>query len=182
MSGRRWTRLAVTTSAVAVLAALALEGGNGVSQARPVISDGPGNAAPPAFQTMVACERSGNRVCNPEAEATSEAGNPLSQPPSPHPKYLTLDEVTARVRGTATTTPEIHARFMSYPDFERLSGEYSSTVHPARMVWVVTVHADEWTQATLQRGPQLVHYYTVVIDAETGMVSDSCIGCNLITS
>jgi hypothetical protein len=44
--------------------------------------------------------------------------------------------------------------------------------NPDRKVWVVTVHADAWTRGSPVRPPQLVHVYSVVIDAEARFATD----------
>jgi hypothetical protein len=48
----------------------------------------------------------------------------------------------------------------------------SAFVHPDRLAWVVTVHADVMTRGSIAWPPQRRHVYSVVINAELGSLPE----------
>ena len=79
----------------------------------------------------------------------------------------------------APASAPVAERLMSRSAYEHLdpAAGHNFLPDPRRLVWVVTVHADMATSGSPAMAPHIEHQYTVVIDAETGWVTDSCIGC-----
>ncbi|GAC1403485.1 MAG: hypothetical protein NVSMB52_17470 [Chloroflexota bacterium] len=144
------------------------------------------NPDSPKNPTVIACKLAQQHVCNPHAYATFVATNPLMSPPSNNTLAISGAVAIAIARKAPTglvgkvtpATAVAHARFMSRTEYEqryRLGG-INAAVDPHRPVWVVTVHAP----ATDSRGLRTFDVYTVVIDADTGQLTDSCAGCNTL--
>jgi hypothetical protein len=110
----------------------------------------------------------------------SEIGNPASYPPSQQPHYLSEEDAITIVldRGCGPLPaehPPIYARLMTRAATAELDsglGANNYAPHPARKVWVVSVHVDVRTRGSIASPSATVHGYSVVIDAETGMVTD----------
>ena len=56
----------------------------------------------------------------------------------------------------------------------------SAVIHPDRKVWVVTVHGDIMTPGSIVGPSTVVHVYSMIIDGETGMMSDWGYGCEAV--
>ena len=178
-------RIAAAVSACALvlclwaLTAQGAQGGRGRVAADQGIS--------PADQQVHACIAQGKVNCNPDpgVYATMVAANPPLQPPSANPTYITEQQAVSEARGQGTPpapdTVAAFARPMTRPEYERLDGDLTN-FNPQRMVWVVTVHADMLTDGSPLVKPQVKHVYTIALDAETGIETDACIGCDLIKS
>ena len=95
------------------------------------------------------------------------------RPPDPNAIRMTEAEALERARGRNTDAPAF-ALLVPYRDAAAANPSLaaSAQVHPDRLVWVVTVHADIMTRGGLATAPQLVHVYSLIIDAETGGVPD----------
>ena len=131
----------------------------------------PYHVPPPLSPTIQACVDAHRPVCNPTAYATFVASDPLARPPSAHPVYISRRQAIAEAHRYATDQStrvfKIRARLMLRREFESL--DKSWTLHnQERKVWVVTVYAN----VPDMRTSKLAHYYTVAIDAETGIISD----------
>lgn len=175
--GRR-TRAMVTAGAVLVVALAGLSA-SGVL--------GAGNTRPEALvaqmtnPTYVACEKSGTPICNPSAWQTMVASNPVAQPPSTHPRYVSRDQAIALARQipnnglsqAAPLTSEIRARMMTMRQYEKIENDgHDYVTNPHRMLWVVTVHAPLKVQAGFT--VKTYDVYTLVVDAETGSSFHVC--------
>lgn len=100
--------------------------------------------------------------------------NPLAAPPSTNPVYISRENAIS-LAGGDDEGARADARLMTRVDFEALLPEAGANYapHRDRKVWVVSVHGEAWTRGGLRARPQLVNAYTVVIDAETGFVTDT---------
>lgn len=132
----------------------------------------------PAMQN---CVRSKARFCYPDVEQTAVARNPADGPPSTKPHYISEDQAVAIARdvarmgssGPAPQSAKVIAQLMAGTE----APEHNGGANLERKVWVVTIHADMWTMGGPAAPAVLKHVYTVDIDAETGTVTDYCIGC-----
>src|SRR5579871_1998079 len=102
--------------------------------------------------------------------------NWYSRPPDPKATHQSEDEVLARARGGHADAPAF-ALLVPYREVAAANAALAAnaTVHPDRMVWVVTVRADIATKGSIVSPPQPKHVYSLIIDAETGGVPDLCI-------
>jgi hypothetical protein len=105
------------------------------------------------------------------------ADNPTLEPPSADPHYLSETEAIAMARGSHTDAPVI-ARLMTPAEAASLAPRLVAmgVKNPDRKVWIVTVHADAWTRGSAERPAQLVHVYSMVIDAEARFATDIGLG------
>jgi hypothetical protein len=131
---------------------------------------------------MVACERSGQQVCNPAARD----GFPLDHPMAPGARVLTLQQAVAEQGWTGDI---VRARLMTYGQAaEAFPALAASRVAPSREVWVLTRYfakpvtmpfaggyGPPGEPATIQ-----VSAVSVVIDATTGTETDWCQGCAVL--
>lgn len=125
---------------------------------------------------MERCIQSGQHICNPQAWETAVAGNVLLQPPSPNAHLVSEEQAiaVARAAGRSGATPPapatavVHAKLMTRRAYEKLYG-FKTADNQDRMVWVVTVHADRLFDRTRT---EMVHAYTVAVDAATGAGTD----------
>lgn len=90
-------------------------------------------------------------------------------------------DVLARARGNRVAAPAA-ARLVQYSGVTGIGAALGSNgvAHPDRRVWVVTVRGDIETPGSLREPPRTVHVYSIVIDGETGTVTDMCYGCAAI--
>jgi hypothetical protein len=101
--------------------------------------------------------------------------NPLGAPPSANPIYLTSEQaISTAVR--EENRAHAKARLMFRSEFEALCPEFGENwaPHRDRKVWVVSVRAEAWSRGG--RPPHKVDAFTVVIDAESGTVTDEGFG------
>lgn len=107
-------------------------------------------------------------VPDPAKRAELIASQPIYQPPSPSPVYITEEEAK-RVAGVPEGARSAQ-RFLAYRDVEQIDPALhgNALVPPDRMVWVVAVATDVMTRGTLREPPRRAHGYSVVIDGETG--------------
>jgi hypothetical protein len=129
-----------------------------------------------------------------------EIGNPAAYPPSKHPKYISEDDAIAIAFGGAADSlsaghPPSSAGLMTREQastLDRPLAGSNAAPHPGRMVWLVCIHDDVQTRGSIAWPPTTVHGYSVVIDAELGMVTDagwgtaplgkeSCVECQRAT-
>jgi hypothetical protein len=138
-------------------------------------------AAPLNDPAYVACERSGEPLCNSAAWKTLFAGNPVAQPPSAHPRLISRSWAVALAlkvpddgnSQSALPTSEVHARLMKLREYEKLEGQgHDYVINPHRLLWVVTVHAPLTIRVGF--GTRTYNIYTLVIDAQTGSSYHMC--------
>jgi hypothetical protein len=144
----------------------------------------PANYLPPDNPSHAACVKLSKKNCNPDPSvyATFVAANPNAHAPSSNPRYIGEAAAIAEARGSLTTAPA-YAKLMTYGELQaKEPGLAENAVpDPRRKVWVVTVQADAYTHPTGMTQAHLVHYFTDVIDGETGQMTDSCLGCDTVT-
>src|SRR5579884_1719497 len=138
------------------------------------------------------CLKQGQHICNPSAWQYLVSHSPVAGPPSANPHYISRDTaiVTALRFAATPQTPvapassPVQARMMSRTAYERLdpNGGENYVPDPRRLIWVVTVHASIATSGGPARPPEIKDVYTVAIDAETGWITDACIGCATLTT
>ena len=143
-----------------------------------------GSVAAPANEPSVeACVARRGLNCNPDPRvyATFVAMNPEAHPPNANAPLMSEAEALARARGDNASAPA-RARLLRYGDVAALDSSLGANgiVHPDRKMWVVTVHGDITTMGSPRWKPAVVHVYSVVIDAETGIRTDMCFGCEAL--
>jgi len=118
------------------------------------------------------------------ATLREELGNPVAYPPSEHPQYISEEEAIAIALCGARRTrpadgPPVYAHLMTRAEtgrFDPALGANNWGPHPARKVWLVSIHDEVQTRGSPATPPTTVHGYSVVIDAETGMITDAGYG------
>jgi hypothetical protein len=162
-------------AALVVTAAAVMGAGNGGVRGSKAVS--------PSDPQAAACMARGEVNCNPDpgVYATFVASNPIAHAPRANPHYITEADVLTRARG-GNTGALAKAALVSYHAVSNLQPGLGSNgvIHPERKVWVVTVHGDIETRGSLRSKPTVVHVYSLVIDAETGIVTDMCYGCEAV--
>ncbi len=147
------------------------------------MADKPSGYLPPNDPHFEACKQQGGLHCNPDPSvyATFVAGNPLAQPPSATPHYISEAQAIAAARGSHTNA-DARARLMTRAELEALAPALgvNNMPDPRRKIWVVTVDGDVWTRGDAAHKPHIVHVYTVVLDAETGQWTDSGLGLEVL--
>jgi hypothetical protein len=111
--------------------------------------------------------------------------NPVAYPPSRNPQYIGEEDAIAIALGRScgplpAERPPIYARLMTRDETGELDpslGANNFSPHPSRKVWLVSVHDEVQTRGSLVHPPATVHGYSVVIDAESGTVTDVGWGC-----
>jgi hypothetical protein len=147
-----------------------------VAAAQPAVT---AHAMPSA---MAACERT-SRVCDPAALRAY----PLTSPMVHRARLLTQQQVVARYgRGGDV----VRARLMTYgraaAAFPALAA--SAVIDRSREVWVLTTYYPKPVTVPFAGGygppgepaTEQISAFSVVIDATTGAVTDSCLGCAVI--
>jgi len=96
-----------------------------------------------------------------------------TRPPQPNTTLMTEAEALEWARGENTDAPA-SALLVRYGDIAAANPQLaaSARVHPDRMAWVVTVHAEGMTRGGIHTMPQPVHVYSIVINAEPGSVPE----------
>jgi hypothetical protein len=91
-------------------------------------------------------------------------------------------EVRARAIYHAPSTARTFSAYMSSITFSSEGRPANSAVKAGHAVWLVTVYSDNGAceDCTLERSRRLHHVYSVVYDATTGRVVDSCGGCEWV--
>lgn len=104
---------------------------------------------------------------------------------------MTKAQAEAMLGATATTTSAVHAKLTTYAAAFKLEGAVPDpTVNPRIRVWVVTTTAAVGQQyipsvpAPIegQPTPAPITVETTIMNAVTGSVIDTCIGCNAVTT
>jgi hypothetical protein len=123
-------------------------------------------------------------LCNPIPKAKETVldedwhTRPFIRPPDPNARLMTEAEALERARGRDTDAPAT-ALLVSYHDLAATNPSLAaSVVHPDRLVWVVTVHAD--VTPIRARTSRQFNVYSLVIDAETGGVPDAGYGAEAV--
>jgi hypothetical protein len=106
--------------------------------------------------------------------------NPVAYPPSRNPRYVGEEDAIAIALGSArgplpVDRPPAFARLMTRDETGELDpslGANNISPHPARKVWLVSVHTETQPRRSIARPATPFHGYSLVIDAETGMVTD----------
>ncbi|PZS06949.1 MAG: hypothetical protein DLM70_04235 [Chloroflexi bacterium] len=108
------------------------------------------------------------------------AGNPMAQAPGANPHYLSETDALTHARGGDVAAPA--RALLPYRDAASLNEALAANgvVHPDRKVWVVTVHGDVMTPGSLTTRPTVVHAFSMIIDAESGIVTNWCYGCEAV--
>jgi hypothetical protein len=135
-----------------------------------------------------ACVQRREKYCgpNPYPYQTFVAESPWAQTPGPNPQYITEDQAKARARNglpvAERTTAPAYAEFMSYAQLQAIAPYLAENgqVVTQREFWVVTVHADVRTNGGPMLAARTVHDFTVVLDAESGDMTDWCAGCAVV--
>jgi hypothetical protein len=184
-AARAWPVWGVIGTAAVAGAVLAL------TVATPVGRPAPAGRAPVARSgasahampsAMVACERS-SKVCDPAALRTF----PLTSPMARGTRLLTEQQVVARYGGSGDI---VRVRLMTYGQaadaFPALAA--SAVIDRSREVWVLTRYYPKPVTVPFAGGygppgepaTEQISAVSVVIDAITGTVTDSCLGCAVI--
>lgn len=144
-------------------------------------------AGSPAVQAndpaVEACVERREINCNPNPAVypTFIANNPVAQPPNTSAAVISEARALEIARGPSLSAPA-HAAFVTHSQLVAMDQSLADNgvVNPDRKLWVVTVQADTWSRGSPSRKPWEVHSYTVVIDAQTGIVTDACYGCTTV--
>jgi|HubBroStandDraft_1064217.scaffolds.fasta_scaffold26459_2 hypothetical protein len=175
-SARAWPAWGVIGAAVAGAVLIV----TAAARPAPVVrSDAAAHAMPSA---MAACERT-SRVCDPAALRAY----PLTSPMAHGARLLTEQQVVARYGGGGDI---VRARLMTYRQaataFPALAA--SAVIDRSREVWVLTRYYPKPVTVPFAGGygppgepaTEQISAVSVVIDATTGTVTDSCLGCAVI--
>jgi len=178
----RHTRLYAIAVLAVVLAVVPAAWTRGGVRASEVPWLGPHNS------TLRSCQLSGQAVCNPAAKAYFESISPWSHAPAVGAGTISRTQAMRAAltfaetgqTGVAPIASPARAILTTRQELEKLPGNpgVNASADPSRPVWVVTVHADVGIDNLL--GNHVVHVYTVVIDAETGWITDGCKGCDTL--
>ena len=183
VQGRAGMRLVVSALALTAITGLGVVGARGEGSRGVVGSDVPLGDNP----TVQACMTRGTANCNPTpgVYATFVANNPLARPDRSGSQLLS-DGEAIRLAGGASGSVSATARLVTYRFVAQLDkglGE-NGEVWPDRQVWVVTVHGNfppgPGFFPVLAGAPPVLHVYSMVIDAETGIKTDVCFGCEAV--
>jgi hypothetical protein len=146
------------------------------------IGASPSAVSPPVLPTGPAlrrCEQHPHDCflsSRPTAWPTDVAEGPLASGAT----LLSRADAEAIAIGTNTPTSPTFSRMVTGSVAnEQFRIGRASTWDESRPVWVVTVHALVYPSAVVPEPPQ--HVYSVVLDAQTGQITDSCTGCAWLT-
>jgi hypothetical protein len=155
----------------------------------PDTGGGPGDApAPtgysgindPSLNSCLAAQRQ----CNPQAAAELQ-NNPWS---SPLPvgasvmSRLAVEQFVRRTIGAASSAPAFSQYLTGAEAIQILDIQRNSNVDESRPIWIVTVNANIETDGSPASKPMLEQYYSAIVDAGSGQITDDCIGCRWLTA
>jgi hypothetical protein len=130
---------------------------------------------------LLACEHA-KRVCNAGAASRKQImAEPFTQPLPAHALLITKLTAERLARQTVHATPNApaFAQLMTGSQLERRFGmPRDQVVNEARPVWVVTVRATVVPDSPVPMPAK--HFYTAIIDAASGILTDDCLGCDWI--
>jgi len=141
-----------------------------------------GAGSPASTGPIQSTPKSTTPTPNPEflAELSSQA---WASPPDPQAVIITREaaENIVRLAILAPNTAPVFSQLMTGTEFENLTGvQRGLNVNEDRQVWVVTVLGTFHTGGVGPTSEQSA--YSIVIDAESGLSSDDCIGCAWLSS
>lgn len=180
-----WTRVYMSWTAICCVGLITAVGG--VSAARALGAGDSGHvsallpSAPSSNPTVMACMEARKRNdCNPDPRIRRalDAANPEARVPVAGARLMSRQEAIRQAGGLASGKDSA-AQLMQYADVPRIDpglGE-NGIVNPARWVWIVSVNQNTRTRASPAQASVVVHGYTDVIDAQTGIITDACAGC-----
>lgn len=166
---RRMSVFIVTAAAVGL--GLASVGALAVADA----SSNSGSAVSTKLATCLHTEK----VCNQSAWKQLTA-LPVAQPPAAHARLVTSASVIARARSltrAAATAPAATALMTGTQFQHRYGVSRNAYINETRSVWIVTVKTLMRTDGSPARPGKLFDQVSFAIDAQTGAVTDECIGC-----
>ncbi len=122
-------------------------------------------------------------VCNPNPAVYQALlhNNPVARPAASTDRLIDQARAIQIARAGDDTAPAF-AKLVARKDIEsydRGLGE-NAIAQPDRMTWLVTVHADARTRGDPIHKPVVVHSYTMAIGAATGIIMDTCLGCDTV--
>ncbi|MDQ1747463.1 MAG: hypothetical protein QOD07_1726 [Frankiaceae bacterium] len=134
----------------------------------------------PSLQACMAA----HDVCNPQAGAELQSvpwATPLPQGASVMTRAQ-AQQFVLKALGVPSTT-QVFSEFLSGANVEQQFGISRSTnVDESRPVWVVTVVTPTYTDGGPGAPGQLKPFYSALVDAGSGEITDDCTGCDWLTS
>jgi hypothetical protein len=118
-------------------------------------------------------------VCNPAALPELQ-GLPWTSPLPAGSTIMsrTQAEQYARVAiGAATDAPTFSELMTGDAAIKQLGVDRLATTNESRPVWIVTVRAPVTTDGGPAVAPQVKQFYSAVVDAGSGQITDDCVGC-----
>jgi hypothetical protein len=123
-------------------------------------------------------------VCDPQTLSELQT-LPWSSPLAPGTVTISRSAAESLVRNAihASGTAPVFSAMMSGASAVRLFGVQRNTnTNESRPVWIVTVVSPVRTDGGLAIGPVTMNYYSAVVDAGSGQITDDCIGCDFLTA
>lgn len=186
---RHRARILIAAAGVISVACIAVAGAADASGSSHAAGRAAVSAAPDA--SAQACVDAGGVVCDPSAPSVQELkGQAFAQVPSPDAKLISRAAAEAQARAVVATTMGVSAATLAAaPTFsaEMTGTEFtrefevprSANVDESRPVWVISVHASIRTDGVAKTS--IKDWYSAVIDAQSGIITDGCIGCGWLS-
>ena len=176
----------MTRVKLAAVAAVLAVGVSGASIALATTTGAKTPKPPPGYKSindprLLQCQRT-HAVCNPTTQSWKQIeAQAISQPPVPGAPTISMARAESLARHMAAAKPAAPvyaARMTGSQAMRRFGFQRNFFVNESRTVWIVTVHTKITPDALVPVAPK--HYYSAVIDAATGILTDDCIGCNWV--
>jgi len=93
-----------------------------------------------------------------------------------------IEQLARRNFGVNPSAPVFTAEMTKSDAESAFAISLGGGVDPSRPVWVVTVNVLMHTDGGPSRAPKLMHSYSAIVNAESGQVTDDCIGCSWLSA
>ncbi|MDQ1684829.1 MAG: hypothetical protein QOC82_1566 [Frankiaceae bacterium] len=123
-------------------------------------------------------------ICNPDATAESQTV-PWTMPLPAGASIVSRDQAQQFVLKAigAPATAQVFSELLSGSVAESQLGiGRSSNVDESRPVWVITVVAPTYTDGGPAAVGEVKPFYSALVDAGSGQITDDCTGCDWLTS
>jgi hypothetical protein len=123
------------------------------------------------------------KVCN--STAAGRAKQVWSSPLAPNENVLNRVEVEQLIRkdlGISSAAPVFTEALTGAAAEVQVGMLRGATTDPTRPVWIVTVKTPTMTDGGPGTPPRLMQYYSAIVDAASGQVTDDCIGCSWLSA
>lgn len=178
------SKIAAVAAAVLVLAGVASTGigfAAAASHSKPKPAYAPPGYSGPSDPKLLACEHA-QKVCDPRASSWKVImAQPFSHPMRAGALVITPVRAVALARSMVRASPNAPVSGVMMTGAQAIALfkiDRGANVDESRPVWVITIQMDIKPDSVTPMPVR--HYYSAIIDAGSGILTDDCIGCQWV--